>query len=633
MAEKEDYSIDNYNIENIYQGGYNSLNPEFSGVYPGNNVSVGDIGMSTDSRSANVVKVASQNLNAGAKNIEITQVSPEVFDSIPNEQLKEAKRVFELTGVQPSFHAPVVEPTGFDKQGWSESNREAVERQIVNALERSHDLDPKGNLQVTFHSSAMLPGSEFKPGQIGEKDGAKKLILVDRESGKMVPAEEEDRFYPRQKNIGKKYTAKENLENINHTQWDDQTSQILMNKENADRILESLGDIGKNEESIQAILSKAINQENLTPNEREIYSRMETAKEFIKHSEMQANALFNKAYKYAKEDNDKERLNELQNLAEQYRKASQLPTEEEIEKMSPNEIKKLELTRRNPKIQSQALNLLVNNLRQEKLNPNLYVPVEQFAVKQASKTFGNAAIKAYDKFKDKAPIIGIENPPAGGALATGEDLKNLVEASRKEFVNKATLSKKQGGLGMSESQAKKQAEKMLGVTWDVGHINMLRKQGFSEKDIIKETETIAPYAKHVHLSDNFGFEHTELPMGMGNVPMKDIMKKLGEKGFEGKKVIEAVSWWQHFAPQPGSGANPPLKPSLEAMGSPIYSMEAGPTWNQSYGLQQDYFGGYGEFLPQGNFNTFGAGFSQLPAELGGQRHGGAGSRTSGRPME
>jgi len=38
-------------------------------------------------------------------------------------------------------------------------------------------------------------------------------------------------------------------------------------------------------------------------------------------------------------------------------------------------------------------------------------------------------------------------------------------------------------------------------------------------------------------------------------------------------------------------------------------------------------------LPQVNYETFGAGFSRLPAELGGQFPGAQGSRMSGRPME
>jgi hypothetical protein len=72
---------------------------------------------------------------------------------------------------------------------------------------------------------------------------------------------------------------------------------------------------------------------------------------------------------------------------------------------------------------------------------------------------------------------------------------------------------------------------------------------------------------------------------------------------------------------------------MEAMGSPIYSMQMAPYWNQSLGLQQGYFSGYGGMLPQGNYETFGAGFSNLPAELGGQRGGAGGSRMSGKPME
>ena len=79
---------------------------------------------------------------------------------------------------------------------------------------------------------------------------------------------------------------------------------------------------------------------------------------------------------------------------------------------------------------------------------------------------------------------------------------------------------------------------------------MLRRYGYTEEEIIKETEKVAPLVKHVHLSDNFGFEHTELPMGMGNVPLKEMMEKLGEKGFDAKKIIEAGAWWQHFRTPP-----------------------------------------------------------------------------------
>ena len=268
------------------------------------------------------------------------------------------------------------------------------------------------------------------------------------------------------------------------------------------------------------------------------------------------------------------------------------------------------------------MNNLMQNLvptKNSDIVPEVYKPLENFAVEKSAETFGNVAFKAYKKFKENAPIISIENPPAGGGLSRAEDLKALVNASREQFVKRAVSE------GMSEKDAKAQAEKLIGVTWDVGHINMIRKYGYSEKDVVKESEKIAPLVKHVHLSDNFGFEHTELPMGMGNVPIGEIMKRLGERGFEARKVIEAGNWWQHFKTSP-------FQETLEAFGSPIYGMKMAPYWNQSVGVQ-GYFGGYWNMLPQVNYETMGSGFSMLPSELGGRRQGSSGSRMSGRPLE
>jgi hypothetical protein len=119
------------------------------------------------------------------------------------------------------------------------------------------------------------------------------------------------------------------------------------------------------------------------------------------------------------------------------------------------------------------------------------------------------------------------------------------------------------------------------------------------------------------MSDNFGFEHTELPMGMGNVPMKQILKKLGEKGFKGKKIIEAADWWQHFAEQGGGN---PFKPTIEAFNSPIYAMKAGPSWGElPPGV--GYYSGHGVINPAVHHQVYGAGFTTLPTELGGNLPG------------
>jgi len=256
--------------------------------------------------------------------------------------------------------------------------------------------------------------------------------------------------------------------------------------------------------------------------------------------------------------------------------------------------------------------------------PHTLRPLREFAIDKASDTFGNVAIEAYKKFKGNAPIISIENPPAGSGLSRAQDLKDVVEASRKKFVASAKE------MGLSKEKAREEAEKLIGVTWDVGHINMIRKHGFGTEQLKKETQIIAPFVKHIHLSDNFGLEHTELPMGMGNVPIKEheeiLKKQFGEKFKQIKQIVETGSWFRNF------NNVTPFAETLEAFGSPLYPMKMGSYWNSSRTTGGGYGSGYGTMLPSVNFSTYGAGFSQLPSELGGQAGGGR-SRMAGTPNE
>jgi hypothetical protein len=275
-----------------------------------------------------------------------------------------------------------------------------------------------------------------------------------------------------------------------------------------------------------------------------------------------------------------------------------------------------------PQILAEVVEKGVRVLGDLKNTPQLWKKMNDFAIEQSAKTFGNAAATAWKKFHDSAPVLSIENPPAGGGLSRAEDLKRVIEESRKIAIE--NLKKE----GLSSGEAKQAAEKLIGATWDVGHINMIRKMGFSEKDVIKEAEKIAPFVKHVHLSDNFGLDHTELPMGMGNVPLKEVMKKLGEKGFEGKKIVEAGNWWQHFAEKGGGN---PFKPSLEGMNSPIYSMGPSAYWSTPPGFGA-YYSGHGIINTPTHHRLYGAGFENLPMELGGEIPGDKG-RFAGSPNQ
>ncbi len=620
-----------YTISNIYQGGYSSLSPKYGDVFSGYRVNPGSFGLTTDPRTANVIQDVSTKLNAGVKQMEIAAVSPEIFDSIPKQQLKEINRLSKLTGVDVTLHGPVIDTVGMSQQGFSELGRESAERKVTDVLLRSHDLNPDGKMPVTFHAAEGIAGSEWKTlGKEGEERKAKRIIAVNRDDGKMTSLEEERIFWPAMKELkpeiekkvregiitpeqvhemeqrekynfiplakGKLQEAETRLDMINHTTWDDSINQLLFNKERADEILQ------KNQVPIQHLMQdfekngEALKKQGLSAEQRQAYDHWMNAQFYLEDTRQHVESLFNKAYKYGDENAKKLLTQASADFAEQLK-------EDET-----------------PFGESKAVQGLLYNLK--KVPPEMFVPIEEFAVEKSSQTFGNAAFNAYKKLGDSAPVLSIENPPAGFGLSTGEDLKNLVEASRKQFAERAMKEK-----GVSEREAERLAEKFIGATWDLGHINMLRKEGFKEEDIIKESEKIAPFVKHVHLSDNFGFEHTELPMGMGNVPIKQIMEKLGQQGFDAKKIIEAGQWWQHFKA-------PPLKETLEAFGSPIYGMQMGPYWNQNIGLQQGYYGGLsGQWLPQTNYETFGTSFSRMPMELGGQRPGAEGSRMSGRGME
>lgn len=585
-----------YKISDIYPGGYSSV------AAPSDNyVTAGSLGMTTDPRSANIIQEISSKLSSGAKNIEIESVSPEVFDSIPKQYFKEVNRMAKLTGVNVSLHGPVIDVSGIDQRsGFSESNREAAERKIVETLLRSHELNPNGNMIVNFHSAEGIPGSQFLPPSEREEAESlyKRMIVVDKESGQLIPLEEERKHYPLLKDIKKEYviSPEKGIDTLNETKWENELNKAIFQKESADRIIQENYPLveGVIRDMQQGKIPATDIPLHLTPTQAKAYNHIVNATAYMTDAQKHLAGLFDKAYRYGTEQ-DKDILKEVSD------KYKQISAEGSI----PNQLN--------------AIQTLIEGLKET--TPKTYESIEEFATTQSAKTFGNAAWEAYKTFKDKAPTLVIENPPAGFALSTGEDIKNIVLASQKQFIQNAVKN------GMSEKEAEQNAKKFIGATWDVGHINMLRKYGYSEEEIVKETEKVAPLVKHVHLSDNFGYEHTELPMGMGNVPLNEIMKKLGEKGFEAKKIIEAGTWWQHFRTSP-------FEESLEAMGSPIYGMKMAPYWNQAPGLYQGYSSGMeGTWLPQTNYETFGTSFSRLPKELGGQTSGGQGSRMSGRPME
>ena len=103
---------------------------------------------------------------------------------------------------------------------------------------------------------------------------------------------------------------------------------------------------------------------------------------------------------------------------------------------------------------------------------------------------------------------------------------------------------------LGERKAKEMAKKLIGVTFDVGHLNLSRAKGYTKENLIKEAEKIREHVKHVHLTDNFGFSDSHLPIGMGNVPVKELLEALGDEGARARKINEVGGWFSSFQNKP-----------------------------------------------------------------------------------
>jgi len=580
-------------------------------------------GIPTDPRTANQLKAVADKFATGAKTIEVSGVQAGQFESMPNQHLKEINRLKKLVGADLTFHGPIIEPTGVTKQGWDPSQRQQAERQMWSAVERAHELDPEGNIVITFHSSASLPEPETKIYDEKKKKWVtKEIFLVDERTGNFDRLQTQTDYF----RGGVEEDPETAIKRINEDRWARELQHANFNAYAGYRDIKSIFAKHKALLDGKEIDSEALKKFYKLYNEgkgkeiikqlgpeigdelNEVMQAVSHGHIYLREAYQNLQELYNQAYFSAKKDNRVEDLKKL----EEYQKRIE-PKLGYIE--DPSKIDEL----------GQEIINGVNVLHSIQVPQGQRLrPLKEFAVNQAAETFSNLALKGYKKFKNTAPIISVENPPAGTGLNRAEDLRILMDESRKKFIEKA-----QADLGMSKKQAEAQAEKLIGITWDVGHINMIRKFGAEDSHLLEETKTIAPYVKHIHLSDNFGMEHTELPMGMGNVPIKkemEILEKYGKKIKEIKKIAETGNW---FGPQ-GFGNKTPLAETFGAFGSPVYAMKMSPYWNQTMGLSGGYFSGKG-FNPDIHHSYFGSGYSNLPLELGGQMTGR--SRLSGTPTE
>lgn len=585
--------------ENFYNGTYNREWLLYGESRPGYLSSFSRLGSPTSITTANQIAEVTSRLNEGLRVVEVGTVSPEIFETIPKEQFKEINRLTKLVGAEATVHAPIIDPAGFTQDGWSESQRQAAERRLISVIERAQEINPAGNVPITIHATVGVPSTHI-PTKKGPSD-EEVIPIMNQETGQITATRLTKKYNPLTKEEVI-LSPKEQMEEDNRRRWHNFLSSFAYENIRATDFLE--GSVPALSPVIEDLAKGKIKEEQLSPEQQRALVELRTGQAMYENLFLGLKQSFNDAIRLW----PKEFIEKNSKVIFELKKRLG-----EFESSNLIEVSPLDATKKFNECFS-----LFNDLI-KKQAPQIYVPVDDFAREKSKETITNIALYAFKKFGEKAPIISLENIFPGTVFARGKDLADLIKASREAFIEKAKRE------GIDEEKAKQFAEKLIGATWDVGHINILRKYGFEKEDIVKETKEIAPFVKHVHLTDNFGFSDSHLPPGLGEVPIKGILKELEKQGYSGKEIVEAGAFVEHFK-------SSPLPYILEALESPLYSMQMQPFWSQAYGIPQGYWGGYGLMLPEQHMGIYGSGFASLPLELGGSVRS-QGQRFSGTPME
>jgi hypothetical protein len=255
-------------------------------------------------------------------------------------------------------------------------------------------------------------------------------------------------------------------------------------------------------------------------------------------------------------------------------------------------------------------------------------PVSDYAVEQSIKSYAEAGIHAMQQsdkntYVEKPIFVAAENIfPEMGYGSHPEEMIELIEKSREQMVEMLTKPKipdpymrrnKDGQLvekdnpwytpGMSKEQAKREAEQHIKAMLDTQHLGMWRQHFVSKsgetkqqtdarfKDwYLKQVEELAEkkIIGHVHLVDSIGSGHEHLPPGQGNLPLKEAVKKLKERGFKGEIISEGFG-------EDRFEEGRQITETWKWAGSPVYSTMVGRFGPQSWAAMKDHW--YGQTVP------------------------------------
>ncbi len=626
------------NYENFYSGAYTPLQAEFGEYFTGYRIPSAEIGAPTSPQTADQIRQASRLLNTGLKVVEAGTIDPSIFETIPQQHFQEMNRLSKLTGTNITIHGPIIDPAGFTQQGWREEERLKTEREMKKVIEQSQKVDPKGSVPVTFHAGAMPIQTWVYDETHPEKRRQEYLVAVEPESGQMQALRYEEKVWP--DNPKMQLNPKRRIDVMNFSQWEQNKQQLFINEEQKARLarLAPPEDYVRYRPVISDIRTGRADPNEVARLSQEDKERLRKVQDVVNgldEANFSQYSLLREMYNdmvktgFDSRNPEEERIKNdfmkrVQNVYSEYGPGSQIARNQGVRYNDKlvSEIRS-EILRVEQEVERRREDLYRRGqIKGEDVGvyPRKWRPADDFGREKAAQTVGKVMFDAWKKFGNNAPTMALENYP--GTIATfGDELKDLIGQARKKFVEEARKE------GKSEGAAKVAAEKLIGATWDYGHINMLRQFGFPREIGPKELAKVAKDVKKAHIADNFGFHDAHLPPGMGDVPLKESFKVLEKAGVKVPQITEAGAFVAQFRTSP----HPYV---LEALGSPMYTYMLEPFWNQTRQTYGSYFAGYGEFLPDFHFRTYGApSFSALPSELGGEMPGEARQRFGPQQME
>lgn len=284
------------------------------------------------------------------------------------------------------------------------------------------------------------------------------------------------------------------------------------------------------------------------------------------------------------------------------------------------------------------------------------VPVESYAKEQTAISYAEAAIYAMERTA-KSPhannpiFLAPENIfPEMGYGSHPEELIELVQDARKKMVQMLTEKfiddpgrrrDRHGNIikvpnpyfsGIKEEDAHKKAEEHIKATIDTQHLGMWWKHfsplpGETKEErkkrfdgwYMEEVEKMrkAGIIGHMHVVDGIGAGHHHLPVGQGDLPVKQAVEYLKKKGYKGTMISEGYGEDSLF------GAGRILSETWRAFGSPLMrsgGYDAGGgfgapgRWSDVYlsyfrNMQSPYFI-FGAYSPSNDWQLW----SQVPME-------------------